>query len=119
MAALLKSLYSKHPVLGNIVIYGSLYSAGDITQHMIMGQPQDIANTKRVGCVGGFLFGPIYTYWYRFLDGRLPGASAKLIVKKVVADQAVMGPVGVSIFYTGNFWNILSNNIYKSIKSIS
>ena len=101
MAASLKRLYLGYPVLGNILVYGGLYSAGDVTQHLIMGKPQDISNTKRVGSVGGFLFGPIYTYWYRFLDGRLPGSSTKLIVKKVVADQAVMGPVGVALFYTG------------------
>ena len=101
MAKFIRKFYNNYPVFGNVLVYGSLYSAGDITQQIILNKPRDLSNTKRIGAVGGGLFGPINTYWYRFLEGRLPGTATKTVAKKILADQGVYGPIGIGLFYTG------------------
>lgn len=42
--------------------------------------------------------GAAYHYWYQFLDRRWPGNVARVVMKKVLADQVVMVPIGVPMF---------------------
>lgn len=97
-----RGLYVKYPLLGNVIVYGGLYSAGDLSQQTITNRPTyDFDSTKRVGGLGAGVFGPFYLFWYRSLDKFIPGAAAKAVVKKVVTDQAFAGPVGLFLFFTG------------------
>jgi hypothetical protein len=53
--------------------------------------------------VGATFFGPFYFVWYRALDRILPGTAVRTIVRKVVADQAVAGIIGLIAFFTCKF----------------
>ena len=98
----LSRLYSRYPVAGNVLVYGGLYSAGDVSQQTLLREPKyDWANASRVGLVGATVFGPFYHFWYRYLDRLLPGKAKFTIVKKLTVDQGVAGILGVFIFYTG------------------
>ena len=86
----------------NTATFSLLYAAGDISQQtMRQTEKYDFTNTMRVSAAGGGFGGPFYYYWYKFLDGCLPGITAKTIVKKIVCDQAVAGILGTFVFYTG------------------
>ena len=99
-----RRLYRRYPVLGNVLVYGTLYTAGDISQQTIAGRTQyDLDSAKRMGTVGATIFGPLGTFWYPFLEKFLPGTSKKVIVKKILADQGIMTPLCVTIFYVGEF----------------
>ena len=99
----LRALYSRHPLVCNMGIYGSLYSLGDVSQQTICGKSHiDYLSASRVGAVGAGIFGPFYLFWYRALDKRLPGTAAKIILRKVIVDQSIAGAVGTFVFFTGN-----------------
>ena len=94
-------VYRRHPMISNMGLYGSLYFLGDLSQQTICGCPPDLQSATRVAAVGAGIFGPFYTYWYKFLDSRLPGAAVRTVAKKVVIDQMVAGLAGVYLFYVG------------------
>ena len=105
MASLLRQVgraYRRHPVICNVGLYGSLYFLGDLSQQTICRCPErNFQSARQVACVGAGVFGPFYYYWYRYLDGKVPGNAAKAVVKKMVLDQMVAGAGCVYIFYVG------------------
>ena len=59
-----------------------------------------------VHCTGrmtavGFLFGPVSHVWYGYLDRWMPLANISTVLKKVLVDQAVAGPVFLAYFFAG------------------
>ena len=60
----------------------------------------------------GFLFGPVSHVWYGYLDRWMPLANISTVLKKVLVDQAVGGPVFLAYFFAGKnfshccFWLI-------------
>merc|ERR1719450_1842264 len=91
---------AKHrAMVGNSLVFGSLSGAAELSQQGILGrlghedeQQKDI-NWGAVGryvFVGSFVFSPVLTVWYRWLDGRMPGTGAKMVAKKVAVDALVL-----------------------------
>jgi len=59
-----------------------------------------------VHCAGrmatvGLLFGPLAHIWYRYLDRRIPVRNIYTVLKKVLVDQGVAGPVFLAYFFAG------------------
>jgi len=48
----------------------------------------------------GLLFGPVSHVWYGYLDRWMPLANISTVLKKVLVDQAVGGPVFLAYFFT-------------------
>ena len=76
-----KRFLSKRLLLVNTGTCCTLYTVGDVIQQHIVG--------------------PLNHYWYLYLDRFLPGATGKIVLKKVLADQIVMAPICCSVFYIG------------------
>lgn len=122
MAAVLRRLakgYTKHPLLCNVGLYGTLYALGDVSQQNISGKKKvDLKSAARVSTVGATLYGPFYYYWYRILEKKIPGTATRNIVKKVVIDQAIAGSGGVFTFFVGQiFFYIVTGFTRVSRKS--
>ncbi|XP_064608734.1 mpv17-like protein isoform X2 [Liolophura sinensis] len=97
----LRSLFHRYPLASNMVICGSLYGSGDISQQKLRGKQLDWKNTGRIAFIAFTMFGPIYFHWYRVLDRIVKGKGTSSVVSKVLLDQFVMGPPCIGIFYVG------------------
>ncbi|XP_067824651.1 mpv17-like protein 2 [Heptranchias perlo] len=98
-----KPLFSDRFLLvTNTVSSGALMATGDIIQQTreIRRDPDHLREWARTGRMfaTGCLLGPIVHYWYRGLDGRFPGRTTPIVVKKVLLDQIIASPI-FGIFY--------------------
>lgn len=96
-----KRFLSKRLLLVNTGTCCVLYTVGDVIQQHIEGR--DRLDWARVGHMAtlGLCMGPLNHFWYLHLDRLLPGATGKIVLKKVLADQIVMAPICCSVFYVG------------------
>lgn len=93
-------LLTKYPITGNIIIYTGLYGAGDISRQIVTKENKlQCKSVKNMAIVGGVIFGPLYHYWYTYLDRILPGKTKGIILRKVVLDQVFIGGPSVILFY--------------------
>jgi hypothetical protein len=53
-----------------------------------------------MGTWGVTIFGPMWAWWYRFLDARLHVYSAQSIAAKVAITATVMAPISNALFFT-------------------
>ena len=92
---------SSRLLLFNTCTSGVMYGAGDFFQQYIEGR--DCNDWKRTGRMAGvgLAIGAMNHYWYGILDQFLPGVDGRMVVKKVLADQGVYGPVCLSTFFIG------------------
>ena len=49
----------------------------------------------------GLALGPLNHYWYLFLDKILPGATGRIVFKKVILDELIASPVFTTSFFMG------------------
>lgn len=49
--------------------------------------------------ISGVTVGVVCHYWYKFLDGRMPGRTLPIVLKKVVVDQLVCSPLYLGVFF--------------------
>lgn len=102
-----KRFLSKRLLLVNVGTCCTLYTVGDVIQQHIEGKDNfDWARAGRMATLG-LCMGPLNHFWYLQLDRFLPGATGKIVLKKVFADQLVMAPICCSVFYIGEFCPIL------------
>ena len=92
---------SKRLLLVNTATCCTLYAVGDVIRQRMEGR--DSLDWARVGRMGtlGLCTGPLNHFWYLYLDRLLPGATVRIVLKKVLADQIVMAPICSSVFYIG------------------
>ncbi|XP_028669931.1 mpv17-like protein [Erpetoichthys calabaricus] len=90
------------PWITNVALYGSLFAGGDLV-HQGFSRRADFnwRQTRNVAVVA-FTFHANFNYmWMRFLERSFPGRAASVILKKVLLDVTVGGPLAISAFYTG------------------
>lgn len=94
----------RFPWLCNVLLYGSLFSAGDAAQQLLRrrpGQEPDWAQTRHVGLVALSFHGNFNYVWLRGLERALPGRAPRVVLAKVLCDQLVGAPIAILAFYTG------------------
>jgi len=92
--------FKRHSFIGSCIVYTGLYGGGDLARQTIQQVPQkDYATSARMSVVGGGVMAPVFYVWYKFLDRYMAGTAMKLIVKKVIVDQAIAGSLSVVLFY--------------------
>jgi len=64
----------------------------------------DVSSVKRYAIMGTFVFPPLLTRWYSWLDGKFPCTSGAVVSKKLLLDQFIFTPWVVIIFYVGMAW---------------
>uniref|UniRef100_A0A6J0U1L0 Mpv17-like protein n=1 Tax=Pogona vitticeps TaxID=103695 RepID=A0A6J0U1L0_9SAUR len=105
----LLAVVHRHPLLVNVIAYGTLFSAADVAQQ-VLSRPHwhhlghdalDLKQTAKVALVG-FTFHANFNYiWFRSLEHFLPGRNASKVMAKVACDQAIAAPITIGAFYTG------------------
>eukprot|EP00092_Neocalanus_flemingeri_P038616 GFUD01042046.1.p1 GENE.GFUD01042046.1~~GFUD01042046.1.p1 ORF type:complete len:200 (+),score=49.99 GFUD01042046.1:280-879(+) len=100
-----KSSFSKNLLLTNIVSSGGLLVVGDVLQQQLEksqdpSKSHDKERSVRMGLVG-LSQGPPHHYWYLYLDKFLPGKSAAVVCKKILADQVFAAPFFAITFIYG------------------
>jgi hypothetical protein len=96
----LQAVFKRHSFVGSVVVYCGLYGGGDIARQTIQQVPnKDYTTSARMATVGGGVMAPVFYGWYKLLDKHMAGTSMRLIVKKVIVDQAIAGSLSVVLFY--------------------
>ncbi|XP_072041004.1 mpv17-like protein 2 isoform X2 [Amphiura filiformis] len=68
--------------------------------HMGTRPEWDWARTGRMLTIG-LLLGPLNHYWYLLLDRVLPGATGRIVAKKVLLDEIIASPIFTTSFFMG------------------
>ncbi|XP_040829852.1 mpv17-like protein isoform X2 [Ochotona curzoniae] len=89
----------RHPWPTNVLLYTSLYSAGDALQQRLRGGPADWRQTRRVATLAVTFHANFNYVWLRLLERALPGRAPRTVLAKVLCDQTLGWPVALSTFY--------------------
>eukprot|EP00179_Madagascaria_erythrocladioides_P018481 CAMPEP_0198340950 /NCGR_PEP_ID=MMETSP1450-20131203/46050_1 /TAXON_ID=753684 ORGANISM="Madagascaria erythrocladiodes, Strain CCMP3234" /NCGR_SAMPLE_ID=MMETSP1450 /ASSEMBLY_ACC=CAM_ASM_001115 /LENGTH=196 /DNA_ID=CAMNT_0044045945 /DNA_START=57 /DNA_END=644 /DNA_ORIENTATION=+ len=97
----------KHPLRTNCLSGAALWFSGDMVAQRVFEKPADGHNWRRTASLTTFglaLAGPIYSWWYPFLDGRTQHVLARhgmmrFVALKIAADQLVFEPPFLALFF--------------------
>ncbi|XP_031513845.1 mpv17-like protein [Papio anubis] len=90
----------RHPWPTNVLLYGSLFSAGDALQQRLQGGEADWRQTRRVATLVVTFHANFNYVWLGLLERALPGRAPRAVLAKLLWDQVVGAPIAVSAFYT-------------------
>ncbi|XP_055221532.1 mpv17-like protein isoform X1 [Gorilla gorilla gorilla] len=98
----------RHPWPTNVLLYGSLVSAGDVLQQRLQGREANWRQTRRVATLVVTFHANFDYVWLGLLERALPGRAPHAVLAKLLCDQVVGAPIAVSAFYVG--MSILQGN---------
>ncbi|BET02956.1 Mpv17 / PMP22 family [Nesidiocoris tenuis] len=97
----------KYLFLTNAIISASLSGVGDaIEQKCQVLKDKDKKEEEfdyvrsRNMCISGVIVGLFGHQWYRWLDGKYPGRTARVVTYKVLMDTLVFSPSQILFFFT-------------------
>ncbi|KAK4290118.1 hypothetical protein Pmani_036967 [Petrolisthes manimaculis] len=106
-----RSIIAKRPVVGNVIVYGSLYTGAEFMQQTFNNkimvpedsspQPYDTGVLSRYAFMGTCVFPHTLYYAYKYLDSKFVGKAMKVVLPKLAADALVVTPINLTIFYVG------------------
>ena len=127
----LARFYSRHPLVSNCLIYGSLYAGAELSQQTInhvftstrrarcknnavasanantsvlAKLKYDIESVKRYIVLGTCVYPPVFYAWYKWLDATFKGSAVRIVGAKVFLDQFVLGPPSLFCFFVLMSW---------------
>ena len=129
----LARFYSRHPLVSNCLIYGSLYAGAEVSQQTIShvftstrranarnntvasananGTTSVLAklkydwlSVKRYIVLGTCVYPPVFYAWYKWLDATFRGSAVRIVGAKVFLDQFVLGPPSLFCFFVLMSW---------------
>ena len=124
---LAKGFYTRHPLVSNCLIYGSLYAGAELSQQTInhvfrnarRGSSRsnasgtssvlarlkyDVESVKRYTFLGTCVYPPVFYAWYKWLDATFRGNATRIVGAKVFLDQFVLGPPSLICFFVLMSW---------------
>ncbi|XP_038676695.1 mpv17-like protein [Scyliorhinus canicula] len=102
MWKVLISQVERFPWFSNVVWYSGIFAAGDLAQQKLL-KPDDIdlRQTRNVALLSLSFHGNFFYLWLKLMDKVFPGKGLGSVIRKVVCDQLVMTPTGISAYYIG------------------
>ncbi|XP_053628472.1 mpv17-like protein [Cherax quadricarinatus] len=102
---------AKRPIVGNVIVYGLLYTGAEFFQQTINNKvmipagstpkPYDTGTLARYGIMGTCVFPHTLYHAYKYLDSKFVGKSLRMVLPKLAADALVITPVNLTLFYVG------------------
>lgn len=94
----------RFPWVSNVTLYGCLFAGGDLVhQRWSRRENVDWTHTRNVALIAFGFHGNFSFFWMRLLERKFPGNSYRVVLKKLLLDQAVAAPLANTVFYTGEF----------------
>ncbi|XP_076029491.1 mpv17-like protein [Oratosquilla oratoria] len=107
----IRAAFGRHPVLGNMVVYGSLYTGAEFFQQTFNNkimveedakpEPYDTGALARYGVMGTFVFPHVLYNAYKLLDAKFIGNALPVVMKKLSCDALIVTPINLTLFYVG------------------
>ena len=100
----LRRTFQKHPLAANVVTLTLLLGSADITCQVIENKGFSnfsVNRLRNMATMGIVYYGPVYFYYYRFLDRKLPGKDRQTIFIKLAIDQILFTFPSLCMFYLG------------------
>ena len=99
-----KRLFKHQPVLANVIAGFVVFSAGDVSNQMLVRKKAlaevDFRRTASMGLFGVGMNGVFLTYYYRWMDRWLgSGRGAATVFKKILVDEIIGAPICISAFF--------------------
>ncbi|XP_041061707.1 mpv17-like protein isoform X2 [Carcharodon carcharias] len=91
----------RYPYPTNVVWYSSIFAAGDLAQQNFLKEKVDLKQTRNVAILSLSFHGHLFYMWLRVMEKLFPGKGMGSILRKVVCDQLVVTPTGISAYYIG------------------
>ncbi|XP_060696423.1 bMERB domain-containing protein 1-like [Hemiscyllium ocellatum] len=90
----------RFPWITNVTWYTSIFTAGDLAQQKLHNKEKvDLKQSRNVAILAFSFHGNIFYLWLRLMERMFPGTAPGNVLRKVVCDQLVITPTGVSGFY--------------------
>lgn len=97
----LRGVLARRPLLNSIVTVTSLIGGADISCQLIEYKAQefDWKRLQNMITIGAGYYGPMYFYYYGYLDRKLPGKNPRTVFLKVLIDQVLYTVPSLFVFY--------------------
>ena len=97
----LRRILTKRPLLKSVVTVASLMGAADISCQLLehKGEYFNWTRLRNMAIIGAGYYGPMYFYYYGFLDRKLPGKNPRTVFLKVAIDQVLYTIPSLFVFY--------------------
>lgn len=80
-----------------------VFQVGDLIEQRIEIYKKEIESLDPVRtrnmAASGLTVGIFCHFWYKLLDGKLPGRNFSMVMKKVLVDQLLASPVIIFLFF--------------------
>jgi len=95
-------MLDEQPLLTKALTSFTGFALGDILAQIFIQKidPFDWARLFRLSSFGFLVHGTSSHWFYGFLDGRIPGTSAKVVFTKVFIDQVLWNPIFGIMFFS-------------------
>lgn len=98
----LRGALTRYPLLKSIVTVTTLIGSADICCQFLEKKNFhhfDFARFRNMITIGVAYYGPLYYYYYGFLDRKLPGTNPRTVLLKLLIDQVVVTIPSLLVFY--------------------
>eukprot|EP00111_Clytia_hemisphaerica_P003478 TCONS_00009930-protein len=100
----LRGVLTKRPLLRSIVTVTSLFAASDLCcqlfeNHGNIKYKFDWERLRKMATIGLIYYGPMYYYYYGFLDRKFPGKNPRTVLVKILFDQFIFAVPSQFFFY--------------------
>ncbi|KAK8375560.1 hypothetical protein O3P69_008405 [Scylla paramamosain] len=111
VVAAVRGFMARRPILGNMVVYGTLYSGAEFMQQTFNNKimvpegsppkPYETDTLARYAFMGTCVFPHVLYHAYKFLDSKFVGKSLNVVLPKLAVDALIVTPINLTLFYVG------------------
>lgn len=98
-----KAFQAENLIYTNVTLSAGLSGMGDIIEQQlekITGTIKQYHLKRTINMsISGVALGAVAHLWYKYLDRKIKGNNLRTVFKKVVVDQAIGSPLGISVFF--------------------
>ncbi|XP_032896183.1 mpv17-like protein isoform X2 [Amblyraja radiata] len=114
MWKLVVSKIRRFPWISNVAMYATVFTAGDVVQqNLFKKEPLDLKRTRNVTTLALTFHGNFVYLWLKAMENVFPGASMGTVLRKLVCDQLIATPTGISAYYIASGIQHQSSSVHR------